>query len=76
MQMPGTYRYIFASEEGEGARMKRILSVIIIVCMVTGMIAYPAGMEKVSAAVSGDYEYGNSADGTAVYISKYNGTAN
>ena len=75
MQMPGTYRYIFASEEGEGARMKRILSVIIIVCMVTGMIAYPAGMEKVSAAVSGDYEYGNSADGTAVYISKYNGTA-
>ncbi len=55
--------------------MKRILSVMIISCMLAGVTAYSVEVKNVLAAVSDDYEYANSGDGTSVSISRYNGTA-
>ena len=52
---------------------KKILAIALVFCMVVVNGVWPAGKEKVHAAVSGDYEYVDAGDGT-VCITKYKGT--
>ncbi len=52
---------------------RRILAIVLIICMALGTVYIPGGTEKVCAAVSGDYEY-EELSATTVKITKYSGS--
>ncbi len=56
-------------------RGKKILAVVLVLCMVAGLCICPGRKESVQAAVFGDYEYMDLIGGT-VSITKYNGSDN
>ncbi len=55
-------------------RGRKILAVVLVLCMVTGLCVCPGRKESVQAAVFGDYEYMDLAGGN-VSITKYKGSA-
>ena len=52
---------------------RRVLAVVVALCMVLGVVVCPTDMERVRAEASGDYEYSVLDDGS-VEITKYTGS--
>ena len=54
-------------------RCRRILAVVLAICMVLGLVYMPGHTKTAYAAVSGDYEY-EELSATTVKITKYTGS--